>query len=51
MLRYVTVDGEGAEIPLHKEKTKLRLWTFRLWRQQTVLDLFPGFGTLIGAKA
>ncbi|MFQ6075414.1 MAG: hypothetical protein ACE5Z5_04680 [Candidatus Bathyarchaeia archaeon] len=44
--RYTTVDGGGASIPLHREKVKLRLWTFRLWRQQTVLDLFAGFGTL-----
>jgi hypothetical protein len=28
------------------DKTRLRLWTFRFWRQETVLDLFAGEGGL-----
>lgn len=45
-LRYRTVDGGGANIPFHREKVKLRLWTFGLWKQQTVLDLYAGMGYL-----
>lgn len=44
--RHKTADGGEARIPHHREKMKLRLWTFRFWKQLTILDLFAGMGFL-----
>jgi len=46
MVEYTAQDGSKPRIREHVEKVKLRLWTYRFWKQQTILDLFAGMGYL-----